>query len=324
VIPNVASCTDTPLTDKNLTRLPRNKAEGDIPQIALATGGADPLECLPRKIGIDDSEFTPAGGTGRVHLYAGYGYDTAPTTNGAKKFAPTLNGGAAFTDAQAFWSDLGNLKKYDIVLLACEGQTNPQTKPDAARKALYDYASAGGRVFASHWHRYWFDDADAPSPFPSVGTWTDRNDPTGGPPASIDGTVDVSFPKGVALRDWLVNVKASTTPGKLPIVESKHNLDAVDPAKAQQWITLVNPKAANKTAVEYATFNAPVGVPPADQCGRVVYSDLHVSSGDTIGQPFPSGCTTTDLSPQEKALEFMLFDLSSCIQKDDKPPVPPK
>src|SRR6185436_442507 len=108
-------------------------------------------------------------------------------------------------------------------------------------------------------------------PFPSVGTWTDRNDPTGGPPASIDGTVDVSFPKGVALRDWLVNVKASTTPGKLPIVESKHNLDAVDPAKAQQWITLANPKAANQTAVEYATFNAPVGVPPADQCGRVVY-----------------------------------------------------
>ncbi|MDP8999683.1 MAG: carboxypeptidase regulatory-like domain-containing protein, partial [Myxococcota bacterium] len=321
-VPSVAECAETAISNHDLTRLPRNQSEGSIPRIAIATGGADPLECLLRKVGVDDSEFTTAGGSGRVHLYAGGGWTDAQSVThpASSQFATSLNAGAAFVDATTLWNSATNLQTYDMLLMACEGTLNAATKPLSARQALSDFAAVGGRLFASHWHRYWF--SDGPSPVPSVGTWTDRIDPAASGTIAI-GTVDSSFPKGMALRDWLVNVGASTTPGQLPIKDSKHNLDAVNLAEAQQWITLPNPNANNRTAVEYTTFNTPVGQSAGAQCGRVVYSDLHVSSGDQPGEPFPMGCVTTELSPQEKALEFMLFDLSSCVQTDGKPPQSP-
>jgi hypothetical protein len=327
MLPSVPSCTATVVTDHDLTRLPRNQTEGSIPRIAITTGGADPLECLLRKVGVDDSEFSTAGGPGRVHLYAGGSWTDGQSVNhpAGSSFASTLNGGAAFAGAASLWGSVSTLQPYDMVLMACEGELNDTAKPPAARQALYDYEGVGGRVFASHWHRFWF--SDGPSPVPSVGAWMDQPDPaaTG---VTATAAIDTSFPKGLALRDWLVNVGASTIPGQLPIKDSKDNLSSVDPSEAQQWITMPNPNALSdaggKAAIEYMTFNTPIQQPASAQCGRVVYSDLHVSSGDVTGQPFPAGCITTDLSPQEKALEFMLFDLSSCVQSDTVAPVVPK
>ena len=92
----------------------------------------------------------------------------------------------------------------------------------------------------------------------------------------------------------------------------------------------------------YFSFDTPVDTPiPTDggepaYCGRAVFSDLHVAGdpnaasgmdssnntnrGQPTGQPPPVGCAAGDLSPQEKALEFMLFDLSSCVISDSVAP----
>jgi hypothetical protein len=308
-VPMVTSCADTALADKNMMRLPRSAAEGDLPKMALATGGADALECLLRKIGVADSEFTPESGAGHVNFFAGY--------QGTSKYKTTVNGGAAFAAAPTLWDSVTNLKKYDVVLLSCDGDENSQksmNKSPAALLAMQEYLNTGGRVFASHWHEFWLE--KGPQPFPTVATFRHQADLAS--PFTAD--IDTSFPKGQALADWLVNVGGKSPKGKISINAAQHTIDAVNAMVAQRWIYSTAP-----TSVQYLTANTPMNVPEDKQCGRVVLSDIHVSSGDTpnASTGYPDGCKTTELTDQEKALEFMLFDLSSCVIGDSKPPIPP-
>ena len=305
-IPKPASCADTRLTDRNQTRMPRNKAEGDIPRIALTTGGADALECLLRKIGISDSEMTPPTGQGRVNFFAGQ--------DGAAKFNASLNNGAAFPPAAGFWGNLSTLMGYDIVLLSCEGYEMSMNKPDAALKAMFDYTNAGGRVFASHWHNWWLE--KGPAPFPTVAVFQHQPDL----PNPFTALIDTSFPKGQALADWLLNVGSKAAHGQLVITEGKHTVNRPTDMISQRWVFSPTP-----VSTQYFSFNTPVGAAEDKQCGRVVFSDLHVSAEDVSrGTEFPDGCKTTMMTDQEKVLEFMLFDLSACIIPDPKPPMPPK
>lgn len=333
-IPAVTACVDNPLTDPNLTRLPRNKSEGDIPRIAIATGGADSMECLPRRMGIDDAEFTTSEGDGRIHLFRGNGCGMG--FNPTSRFADTLNDGAELTPATDLWNSAEALSAYDMVILSCEGCTNGSNKPMSAREALYEYASTGGRVFASHWQRIWF--SHGPDPVPEVARWRDREDPQN--PAV--GLINTTFPKGEDFADWLVNVMASTTPGEIEIQVARDNVQAVNAMHSTEWIRLEENEECtegcrnndsecimdcqeNPAAIELMTFNTPLNVPDDQKCGRVVYNDLHVSETgtDEPGDPFPEGCDERELTAQEKAVMFMLFDLSSCIQNDKEPPRPP-
>ncbi len=309
-IANVPACTQTPLTDPTQTRLPANQSEGHIPKMALTTGNADALECLLRKVGIADSEFTPETGTGRVNFYAGGG--------GTSSFDPSLNGGAAITPVHPWWDSLSNLVKYDIILHSCEGgfgsftgTTTPpmSVKSPAARQALQDFADMGGRVFASHWHVYWFEEG-TPA-FQSIATFNHRS----ALPDPYDATIDQSFPTGQILAQWLVNVGGSTTLGMVTI-QQMANMRTVDSAAggniSQRWIYA---STLTPQSVQFLNVTTPI---PGGTCGRVVLSDLHVTAGggatsDKPDMPFPTGCVTTDLSPQEKVLEFMLFDIASCV-----------
>ena len=92
-----------------------------------------------------------------------------------------------------------------------------------------------------------------------------------------------------------------------------------------QWVHNPNTgqTATGGPALLHYTFNTPVGLPEDKQCGKVLFSDFHVVASMSGAAPFPQECSTGPMAPQEAALEFMLFDLSACIQIDTQPPQPP-
>jgi hypothetical protein len=299
-IPNVSACVDTPLP-ATATRLPRKQAEtsayDNIPQMAFVTGAVDALECVMRKIGVSDTEFTVPSKGGRVHLYAGDG--SAGATLPGTPTEATLVGSAT------------TLQKYDVVLFPCQGARYSSNHASAAQQTnVINYTNAGGRVFATHFSYVWlYNDA----PFSGTAAWNVDQ----ASPADQTGFLDTSFPKGALLAQWLQLVGASTAYAQIPLKVLRHDYNSVV-APSQSWMTINNPGAS----VHY-TFNTPVGTPAASQCGRVLFDDFHVEDTQANGKTFPAECTSTPMTPQEKLLEFMIFDLSSCVTADNAPPPPP-
>ena len=299
-VPGVACCADTVLDDPEMMRLPRNQSEGDMPKMALVTGQIDNLECAFRKIGIDDSEFTlpeSMGGTGRIQWFLGDGA-----------------AGALIPDApieDQLWGDPATLAKYDMVLLACQGSPYPRTVE--AQQNMIAYANAGGRVLTTHYGYTWIHENE----WNATGDWS-QVDPGFGLPDS-DGVVDMSFPEGAALAQWLMTVGASTQLGKIPVKDVCTDVPSVNAATTRQWITADPAVSAN--TVLHLTFDTPVGEKPENQCGRVLYHDFHVEEVNLdYPQVFPMECVPGKMTAQEKLLEFMLYDLGACVG----PPLIPK
>ena len=234
-----------------------NGTEGDIPQMAVAVARADALECLLVGMGLDSTEFsTGASGAGHVHMFPS-------ATN------------------QSLWSSATTLSPYDIVLLDCEGNETTSNKTTANLQGMHDYAGAGGRIFATHYHYIWFkgssagesNPVSAPADFVSTANW--KSTAASGADGSGTYSVDQTFPKGVSFAKWLVNVGASSTLGSIPLDKIADSVVSVNNPPSTQWIY-------GSSHVQYMSFNTPTTVDASQQCGRAVFSDLHVSgSGST-------------------------------------------
>jgi hypothetical protein len=79
---------------------------------------------------------------------------------------------------------------------------------------------------------------------------------------------------------------------------------------------------SSSTDTKYLSFNTPIGGITLDAggkeyCGKAVFTDIH--AGGAPSGDLPGSCKTSDLSAQEKALEYLFFDLSACVRDESKP-----
>jgi hypothetical protein len=318
MLPSVAGCVSTPLTADS-TRLPANHGEGDIPRMAIVTGNADPFECLLLKMGINASEIqNPHGTTGaRIDFYRGHNNPGTIIDNSTP-------------DGEQLYNDATVLAQFDVVMLPCEGDLYNQGMTGVQN--IGEYVNKGGRVFTTHWSYDWWSYPG--SPFDQIANW--QGDSIDQFKSTIQAPLNVNFPKGKDFAAWLIAAGVTKSQmNHLAINEGRHNLTKIDATLAQDWINYnFRPGSTKGPAVMHLTFNTPLNAAPDDMgnkqyCGRAVYSDFHVTAGALKdGVPtngpngaFPDECLMDPLTDQEKALIFMLFDLSSCVQSDQQPPI---
>src|SRR5664280_219274 len=299
-IPGTTACTNTALPP-TFAVMPQNQNQGDIPKIAIATGSVDQVECVLRKVGINDSEFTDPTGTGRINFYTG-------SSSGA---------GSAIdlkTPTQAsLMESAATLDQYDVLMLPCQGTPNNNVVAGALGTQelanFIAFANAGGRVYSSHYSYAWMFQNP---PFNGVVNWnvgqTVPSSLTTPSTIILPATVDTSFTAGQTLATWLKDVGASSTLGQIGVQTVKHDMNGVI-APTQSWLTLNDAMGSDANPVMQFVFDTPIA--PAgqtvNQCGRVLYNEYHVENLLTSSPTmlFPKECTGgATMTPQEKLLEY--------------------
>jgi hypothetical protein len=236
------------------------------------------------------------------------------------------------------WTTKAALEAYDFVGLGCECGENNQTKPDMT--PMHDWLYEGGRLIAVHDQQTWFE--NGPPDFQGVADWIMTD--AGGHGSS---RADTTFPGGQSYAKWLAAVGALDSTGAIAIdpEDVSGALSAVNPVTTRRWVfagdvgsgdggdagtTDAGDDGGDTAGAVGPVETFSVDVPVQDGgnsfghtwCGRAIVTDVHVgANGATSTAAIPASCTGGDMSPEEKALEFLFFDFGVCVEDTTLPPI---
>jgi hypothetical protein len=316
----------------------------------MVTGASDSFECTLRKIGIDPTEFTNPTGGGRVQFYLGSDKNGSTTRYGQKIDASTPMQSVLFGNDV---NGQPVINGYDMTILACQGAAPSESTADLTTLRNYAAAGGRVFTTHYSYSWLNKNDANTAQVgladnWSEVAKWhVDEGDRA----ASAVGKIDlVSNPKGAAFQSWLEAVNASTPgSGTTNVIVVDHETDGISSVagQTQQWLYRDGTdnkkcKAGGQTCTSntdcggtdtcagndytgleiplHFTYNTPVNrvedlttTPPTLQCGRVLFSDFHVQDAHEYDKIFPAQCDSNPMNAQEKLLEYMVFDLGSCV-----------
>jgi hypothetical protein len=292
---DVAAC-QTAALPKDLTRLPKNQSEGDLPKMAVGVGAYDQIECVLRSIGIDESEFTPPSGGGAVHLYDNYDGSGAGSSSLANLLVSS-----------------DKMSNYNLIFVNCT-DTRANSMPTGWKQNMYDYVNAGGRLYVTDWAYDYMEQVPQFAPyvfFEGAGT-EDAPQPADTAYFAWTGDDLTAHLADPTLAEWMKTAGASSD-GNLNIIGSWALANHVSANPMYQTHLWVDGNAAGKDRPMTATYDY-------NSCGKVLWSSYHTQEwgGGRDGNgasSFPSYCksTASTMIPQEKVLEFLIFQISDCV-----------
>jgi hypothetical protein len=355
-LPETAACATTAL-DPLQTRLPRSMADGvaaNLPRIAISTGSIDAMECVFEKMGVDHSEFAIGGDAttpARIQLYGTDGAEM-PEGNPDEDVLQEDLGRLLDYDMLVLSCQGGNY-------LNPPTQTARDNAREYVNRGGRMFASHWSyRWICSNGDTpYSEDDPIATGLAPSAVFPTCEGDNNPRPEEGLGnvstGRPDANPAKIDDFAAWLVNEGAATQNAdgefEFNILEPRDLVESVNPPSEEFVFREYEPPQAGGggmmggamadagapavpdepiTSVQQYAFNTPFGSPEEASCGRVAYSGFHVSADEALAQGgadpftdsvFPEHCTG-DLTPQEKVLLYMLFDLGACVGDPPDPP----
>ena len=286
------------------TRAGERSAADSVPKIAVATGDYDKMECVLRKMGLDDSAFD---------LY-----------EGAKALASP---GTPLPPFTSLITDLNKLKQYNIIFINCSDNTFEQQLLDPQVAAnLKAYIEAGGRLYVTDWSYDWIEQLDTLSPFidfePGISPdapETQNAAAIGSGGLELDATI-----KDPQLTQWL-----GLFPGAIQGATARIEHFLLD------WVMMHKLHKDVKVWVEGSVSSRDgqiSGVRPLTvtfnfkNCGKVLFSSYHTEGRDDefvqtlpgfppqpAPKPYPQYCGGST-SPQDRILEYLIFDIANCVK----------
>jgi len=257
--------------------LPGKSADGDIPKIAVSTGNVDHLDQILTDLGITEWDCFE----GRANPQSN------PTCMPKDTIAHLLN------------KTTTKIDDYHLLFVSCAPYAYAAFGSPTIASNLAGFVNAGGRVFATAISYDYVAQA-----FPSAITWMGP----GGSPQPVDGAnvgIAANYTGNIddmQLLAWLKAIKVTQT-NTVPLQ------GFLNPWSVQSSLPKTSTLVVDGT-IKYdinggnpTTGDVPLTTKfDVSTCGRVIYSSYHTAGG-----------TAQNLLPQERILEYLMFEVGSCV-----------